>query len=553
MISCNNLQDELAVQEGCYYDDSFPRKFKEFYEATCVLTETCHAGEVGTPLKMIPWQYEDIIRPMLGWRRKDNTKRYRQVGIWVPKKNNKSGLVSAIGLYHIACEEQAASALIIASKVEQSRIVFDFTANTLRYGPLKHHIGRNKKFWIRGANDREIIYTSTTGVTSKLKIMPFNPEGASGYSTSMCLWDEYAELPPHAAEVMWNLVSKSVAARNGTNITISTSHFDRTTLAFSKYQYAQQVLQNKLMDWTFLPVIFGVPDDATCICGKCEPTKLGWECPEQWWKANPSAGITVPKSYWEDNYQEAKNNPRAENAFRILNLGQWSGSADQWISPVAFNECKEMFDEKMLWGSEAWYGCDHARRGDLASYVIVVIKDGIYYFLPRGFLPGQLAAHKEKTDPGAQYTRWEKEGWIHFTDGDVIDPKTIRQHIAEDAEHFPPIQLSFDPYGFEETRQILEAELGIYCVEVAQTYGIMAPATARFERLVLDKAMRWNGNPVYEWCLNNCTVRTDQADRILIDKRKSKARVDMITASIIALTPILAEEADDGQPLAFLL
>ena len=31
----------------------------------------------GQPFKLEPWQADDIIRPLFGWKRKDGTRRYR--------------------------------------------------------------------------------------------------------------------------------------------------------------------------------------------------------------------------------------------------------------------------------------------------------------------------------------------------------------------------------------------------------------------------------------------------------------------------------------------
>ena len=171
-----------------YFDESYALKFKDFYESFCVITERCLGGDVGAPLKMIPWQYTDIIKPLYGWRRKsDDSRRYTHCGIWIPKKQNKSGLIAAIALYHIIVEEPAASAYVIASKIEQAKIVFNFAANTCRYGKLNNYVGKSKQMWLRDTNNT-IEWTSKQAIKGKLRVMPTTPEGISGPSASLVLY-----------------------------------------------------------------------------------------------------------------------------------------------------------------------------------------------------------------------------------------------------------------------------------------------------------------------------------------------------------------------------
>lgn len=446
-------------------------------------------------------------------------------------------------------EEPAALAYVIASKVDQAQVVYKFATNTCRYGKLASIVGKGKRLWLR-ENVNEIRYTSKEGIRSTLKVMPSTPEGVSGPSASLVLYDELAEWNSTHARVIWDRLVGATAARQGLHIVISTPQFDRSHLGYERYTYAKQVKENKVKDWTFLPVIYGIPEDASCTCG--ENHGAAWQCPSEWWKANPSVDVTVPRQFYYDTFNKVQNNPREEAAWRTLYCGQWVGHTEQWIASNVWASCKEPFLERNLYGSEAIYGLDMARRYDLACYTLAIPKEGKVYLLPRFFIPKQLAAQKEKVDR-VPYAFWAKQGYVTLTEGDTISPATIRESIALDLEKFPCLELRYDPYGAEETRQILEEEQGLTCVEVTQSPAMMSPATAHFERLVLDGRIVHNDNPVANWCLGNCTVRTDPQDRIMIDKMRSAGRIDFATASIIALTGVMAMEEEDQSPLAFLL
>src|SRR5512136_622726 len=53
----------------------------------------------GHPFVLEPWQREQVIRPLFGWKRPDGTRRYRKLYLEVPRKNGKSTLAAAIALY----------------------------------------------------------------------------------------------------------------------------------------------------------------------------------------------------------------------------------------------------------------------------------------------------------------------------------------------------------------------------------------------------------------------------------------------------------------------
>ncbi len=138
---------------------------------------------------------------------------------------------------------------------------------------------------------------------------------------------------------------------------------------------------------------------------------------------------------------------------------------------------------------------------------------------------------------------WDPDNLI-LTPGDVIDPTVMRDWLARDRDTFGYFPIHFDPYGFEESRQRLEED-GFETVEVTQNFTGMAPATAHLEHLITEKRIRHNNNPCANWCLGNCTVRTDPHDRIMVDKMRSKGRIDFVVATICGLTAIMGEETTD--------
>lgn len=546
--------DRDAVASFCYWDDTEALKFKEFYEKWGVLTESCFAGQVGDTLKVIPWQWDEIILPWFSWRKPDGSRLKQKLFCFVPKKQNKSGLIALFALFH-AFTEPAALCQIFASNQKQSKVIYNFAANTVRYGPLAKFIGKggNNKIWLR-ENEKKIVWTTPQGIRAEIQAMASTPEGVSGPSASLVICDEISEWGGTHARTIWDRLQSSTAARSGQHMVISTPQFDREHIGFELWSLAKSLIDSDKSDPSILPIIYTVPEDAKCLCTKCKKQEEGegWHCPEWWLKANPSIGYTTPQSYLEGKYREVQNNPMNEASFRTLTLGQWVGHAVQWIPSNIFGACRDLtFTEDDLHGKDTMVGIDMAYRYDLAAYVLAVQNLDQIYLLPRIFIPEKMATRKERMDR-VPYSRWEKQGLLYLTEGDVIDPSFIREKIVEDSKNFNFLEVRFDKYGMEETRQILADELDCEVMELPQTPAYMGPPTAYFEQLVREKRIHWK-NDILSWCVGNCTPKKS-GDSVTVDKMRSTGRIDAAIAAIIALSGFNKDDTEfmEGGPCVFI-
>ena len=78
---------EIWRDGGFWFDEATADKAVAFFRDHLVLSEGRWAGE---PFVLEPWQENDIIRPLFGWKRADGTRRYRRCFVWVARKNGKA-------------------------------------------------------------------------------------------------------------------------------------------------------------------------------------------------------------------------------------------------------------------------------------------------------------------------------------------------------------------------------------------------------------------------------------------------------------------------------
>ena len=75
----------MNIEPGDYFDEQAATRAVQFIEKLCTLTQ----GTRG-PFILEPFQRDDIIRPLFGWKRSDGLRKFRTAYIELPRKNGKS-------------------------------------------------------------------------------------------------------------------------------------------------------------------------------------------------------------------------------------------------------------------------------------------------------------------------------------------------------------------------------------------------------------------------------------------------------------------------------
>lgn len=517
--------DEQAVNEGCYFDAKQAERVKDFLHHFCRQS----IGEfAGRPLDLLPWQWDHLIAPLYGWRKKDGSRRFRQCGVWCPKNQGKSTLCSGLSLYHLVADDEAGAQVVsLAATVEQAGIVFRGAADMVAQSPDLDDL-----LWTR-KNIKTIEYEKTR---STYKVMSGDRGGGKhGFSISALIFDELAE---QTDRELWDTMRHNVGKRkNSLLISISTAGFRRESIGYEQFTYAQKILQGEIIDTSFHPVVYAArPED-------------DWTSLDTFRSCNPSFGVTIDPNEVKEAITEAKNEPRKTNAYKTLRLNLWCGAATNWLSPQAWSGCAENFHEADLHGSDCWIGYDYGYKGDLASYALIVPRGDNIYILPRFFCPKQAAERKERVDH-VPYIHWHEQGYLDLTDGDVIDPAYIRERILEDARNFNIIEAGYDPTGLEESRQILERDgLTMVCVPQSATY--LGPAASWFERAVIGKTVRHPDSPVLNWCLENTAIKETKTGLYPYKGSGESQRIDGVVAALIGISRYLARDTQGPQFFGF--
>lgn len=505
--------DELALEEGCYFDPPSGDRVIKFLELGCRQSKGEWAGK---PLELIPWQ-RDFISRLYGWRRADGTRRYRTFYLEIPKKNGKSTLLSGLALYHlIADEEPGAEVYTNAYDLSQARIIFDEAANMVRSSPQL-----SKRLEVISSAKR-IIHGATS---SKFLALSADVPSKDGVSSSFTIFDE---LHRQKTSAMWDIFEFAGAARRQPLMgAITTAGYDRNSICYRQHSYTKKVnadrAEDMVRDTAHLGVIYGatIQDD--------------WTDPEVWKRVNPSMGYTLKLEDFGAEVAKAKESPLKLNNFLRLRLNIWTNAAERFIAREKWDACgKAPVDRESLQGGVCYGGLDLASTTDLAALVLVFPDfEGRYDVLCRFWAPEEGAARREELDR-VPYLTWAREGFLTLTPGDVIDYDFIRAEINDLAAQHSIKKLFADPYNATQLGLQLQGD-GIPLEMLRQGFLSLSPPTKELERLVIGGRIRHGNHPVLNWCADNAVAAVDPAGNVKLSKQKSTEKIDGMAALVNAI------------------
>ena len=307
-------------------------------------------------------------------------------------------------------------------------------------------------------------------------------------------------------------------------VTITTAGTDRHSICYEQHQLAADLLAERKYDPTFYPVIYGLPDGAD------------WKDEQNWYRANPSLGITIPIERVREAFQKALRNPEEENQFKQLRLNLWVSSLTSWISDAVFCKGNAPIDEEALLGRECYGGLDLSSTSDITAFVLVFppqSEEEPYIVLPYFWLPEETLPLRVARDH-VPYDRWEQQGYLQTTEGNVVHYGYIERFIDALGQKFHIKEIAYDRWGAVQMVQNLEG-LGFTVIPFGQGFRDMSPPSKEFYKLLLEGNIQHGGNPILRWMAGNVVTRSDPAQNIKPDKAKSTEKIDGIVATIMAL------------------
>lgn len=528
--------------------DAFPFVFdKEAAEHICSFVQACPHIEGawaarGETIELSGWQAFALAQ-INGWRHRDTwLRRYRYAYVEVPRKNGKSTLLAAVGIYFQSVDgEPGAKVFSAASSTHQARIVFDAARVMLLNGrvgtePLWATLGLHvEQHKIKGPDEASVFMPVASQTKSQ-----------DGKNPHCAVIDELHE---HQNRDVWDAMSSALGARSQPlMIAITTAGSNTAGICYEQRRYLQRILTGDQTDESYFGLIFEADEGD-------DPGD-----PDTWAKANPNLGISKSEQYLEDEWNKAQASPQAMGEFLRKHLDIWTSVGAAAIDMEKWRGSEEPETRLVGFaGAKALIGVDLAILHDFASVVAAVPDGGNVRAFSWHFLPEDTV----KKPGNEHYLGWVHEGWVMTTPGAMLDLNIVEQLV---------LQLAGIQTDGWEFRDVTELDISMitadptFAAQMAANWeanGLpvnLMPSRARnmnepFQRLiglVDDRRLITDGNPVLSWMAGNTLMKTVQGgDMIYPAKEAPEAKIDGITALINALWPLGEVEEETEGPSVY--
>ncbi len=486
----------------------------KFVEASCCFTD----GEwIGRPFRLLPWQREWLLELLEvehkggRWRR-----RYRTALLGVPKKNGKTELIAALGLYLLLADGEPSPLIICAaSSEEQADLIFKAARTMCELSPVLQRVAQ---VWTD-----EITVPSSPG--ARLVRVAAAAGKLDGKNVHAVLIDELHEWNDSRSEQSWHILTNGTGARSEPLVVqITTAGHDLQSLCGQQYEYGKQVAAGEIADAASHTYFF-----------------RWWEAPDGsdhrdpavWRAANPSFGLVQQ----EDCYTERLARI-SEAIFRRYFLNQWTEAEELWLPASAWDGCAVpaiAFEPRRgpRDSRPMWVAVDAATKHDTTAIVWA-------QWLELAGRPRLALGCRVWARPFNPLTRKPVEGWV-LPIGEVKDflRRLHREYAVE--------QIGYDPAYLTWAAQELAAE-GLPMLEFSQSPQRMVPACQAFYEHTVQTVLAHDGDAVLARHIRAAVAVPAQGGDGGWRLTKGRAKRPMDAAIAAAMAVSLAQAPPEPDP-----
>ncbi|WP_233866653.1 terminase large subunit [Paraburkholderia adhaesiva] len=514
---------EHGHERGLVWDGKAARRAVGFFRDVLRL----NGGEFeGLAFVLLDWQ-AFIVGSLFGWLRVDGTRRFREAYIESGKGSGKSPLAAGVGLYMLMSDqEMRAEVYAAATRRDQAMILF---RDAVAMVDLSPQLSRRLLKSGRGERCYNLAYLAKG---SFFRPISSDSSGQSGPRPHCALIDEVHE---HKDRTVIDIMQAGKKGRRQPLIfQITNSGVDRTSLCYEKHEYGAKVADGTLDDDAFFAYI--------CALDEGEDPFEDERC---WFKANPSLGVTIQRSYLEEQVRLARGMPSLESVVRRLNFCQWVDAENPWITNEVWRSCESTtltlddFKDAVVYG-----GLDLSGLRDLTALAVARRNDdGSVDAFVDFWTPEDTMLERARHDH-VPYDAWVRKGYLYTTPGKVIKYGVAVKRLGEHMEtmHFEGI--AYDPYRIKYFRDELESAAlpvdmvshgqGFYRASDSQLW--MPRSIELIEQLIFDGKLRVLFNPCLHWNVSCAVIETDAKNNRMFKKRKENGRrIDGIVALTMAV------------------
>lgn len=482
-------------------------------------------------IQLEPWQLF-LFASVYGWvRKKDKTRRYREVYVEVPRKNGKSIIAAGAGLYAFCADnEYGAEVYCGATSEKQAWEVFRPALKMARRLP-----NLRKRFGI-------VPWAKKLERTDGSVFEPVIGDPGDGSSPSMAIVDEYHE--HHDSRLYDTMITGMGARAQPLMWVITTAGYDIAGPCHEMRDRVAEMLDGVTRDDELFGIVYTIDkgDD--------------WTTDEALIKANPNAGVSVKLDYLRSQQARAVARARYANQFKTKHLNVWVTSREGFFNMEQWAACADpTLSIEQFRGEECVLAFDLARKLDMNSMARLftrVIDDKVHYYSisPRFWVPEDTAFDNEDRRLAERFQGWIESKHLDATDGSEVDYREILECAKEANLETPARESPIDPHGAANLSHQLDDE-GLTPITTVQNYTNMSDPMKELEAAIVSGRFHHDGHPIMTWCVGNVVAKylPGNDDVVRPIKQGAHNKIDGAVALIMAIGRAMAAAQEGGSVL----
>lgn len=473
-------------------------------------------------IELEPWQLF-LFSAVFGWvRKKDKTRRFREVYVEVPRKNGKSIIAAGAGLYAFCADgEYGAEVYCGATSEKQAWEVFRPALKMARRLP-----NLRKRFGI-------VPWAKKLERADGSVFEPVIGDPGDGSSPSMAIVDEYHE---HPDARLYDTMQTGMGSRSQPLMwVITTAGYDIAGPCHEMRDRVAEMLEGVTQDDELFGIVYTIDKDDD------------WTSVEALRKANPNIGVSVNTDYLLSQQARAMARARYANQFKTKHLNVWVTSREGFFNMEQWAACEDRsLTADQFRGEDCILAFDLARKLDMNSmarlFVRVIDGKAHYYSVgPRFWVPEDTAFDGDDRRTADRFQGWITSGHLDATDGSEVDYREILECAKEVNLETPALESPIDPHGAANLSHQLDDE-GLTPITTVQNYTNMSDPMKELEAAIVSGRFHHDGHPIMTWCVGNVVGKhlPGNDDVVRPIKQGDHNKIDGAVALIMAIGRAMA-------------